>query len=166
MKTKEQWVDELSLMPHPEGGFYKETYRAEDQLDLNAIYPNRYGKRSLSTGIYFLLDKSNFSAFHRIKSDEMWHFYDGDPLVVHMIDDEGNYTSQTIGRDINNGEKLQFVVKGGLWFASEVKNGGEYSLVGCTVSFGFDFQDFELADSRLIEKFPQNELLINRLIRK
>jgi len=165
MKTKEQWVQELGLMPHPEGGFYKETYRAEDQLDLNSIYPSRDGKRSLSTGIYFLLDSENFSAFHRIQSDEMWHFYDGDPLMIHMIDDEGNYSSQSIGRDIRNGEKLQYVVKGGVWFASEVSRGGNYSLVGCTVSFGFDFQDFELADYKLIERFSHHEMLIKRLIR-
>lgn len=166
MKTKEQWVEELDLLPHPEGGFYKETYRAEDQLDLNFIYPSSYGLRSLSTGIYFLLDKANFSAFHRIKSDEMWHFYDGDPLLVHMIDQNGTYSKQAMGRDLANGEKLQFVVKAGVWFASEVKSGGNYSLVGCTVSFGFDFQDFELANKQLIETYPQHAEILSRLIRE
>ena len=164
MKTKEQWIEELELLSHPEGGYYKETYRSADKLELNAIYPDRFGNRSLSTGIYFLLDSKNFSAFHRIKSDEMWHFYDGDPLLIHMIDNMGTYSKQLIGKDIKNGEKLQFVVKGGVWFASEVISGGTFSLVGCTVSYGFDFQDFELADHRLVDISPQNRLLIERLI--
>ena len=144
MKTKMQWIEELDLLPHPEGGYYKETYRSDDEIDLKSIYADRFGKRSLSTGIYFLLDNESFSAFHRIKSDEMWHFYEGDPLIVHMIDSSGHYTKQLVGRDVQNGEKLQFVVKAGVWFASEVIEGGSYSLVGCTVSYDLIFMILNL----------------------
>jgi predicted cupin superfamily sugar epimerase len=119
----------------------------------------------LSTGIYFLIDRGAFSAFHRIKTDEMWHFYAGDSLLIHMIDAQGNYSSQTIGASLAEDEKLQFVVPAGVWFASEVKNGGDYSLVGCTVSPGFDFSDFELANRSLLERFPKHRELLSRLIR-
>jgi predicted cupin superfamily sugar epimerase len=124
------------------------------------------GSRNLSTGIYFLLDSNNFSAFHRIKSDEMWHFYEGDPLVVHMIDLEGKYLRQEIGLDIENGQLPQFVVPAGYWFASEVLEGGEYSFVGCTVSPGFDFNDFELANrNELMKTFPSHATVLHRLCR-
>ncbi len=166
MKTKEEWVKELNLLPHPEGGYYKETYRSKEEIDLVAIGYHESTKRNLSTGIYFLLEKENFSAFHRIKSDEMWHFYAGDPLLIHMLDEEGNYSYQKIGSKPENGEKLQFVVKAGVWFASEVAKGGDYALVGCTVSYGFDFKDFELADKTLIDRYRQHAKLLSRLIRK
>ncbi|MEQ8625194.1 MAG: cupin domain-containing protein [Vicingaceae bacterium] len=158
--TKKQWVEHLQLLPHPEGGFYRETYRSKTKIDLEGV-----GQRNLSTGIYFLLEEGNFSAFHRIKSDEMWHYYAGDPLIVHMIDVDGNYTNQKIGNDFLNNELPQFVVPAGIWFASEVVQGGCFSLVGCTVSFGFDFQDFELADSRFMDKFTSHRDIIKRLIR-
>ena len=90
MKTKEFWIDKLELEKHPEGGYFKETYRSKEELNLSSIDNKLKGKRNLSTGIYFLIEAFNFSAFHRIKSDEMWHFYDGDPLIVHMIDMDGN----------------------------------------------------------------------------
>lgn len=159
MKTKEYWVEKLNLEQHPEGGYFKETYRSEETIEIENIE----GKRNLATGIYFLIDSGNFSAFHRIKSDEMWHFYGGDPLVVHMIDDEGNYIRQTIGADIEKGELLQFVVPANVWFASEVVERGDYSLVGCTVSFGFDFRDFELATAYLSEQYPEHSKIIERL---
>lgn len=158
--TKKEWVKHLQLLPHPEGGFYRETYRSEMKINLE-----EFGERNLSTGIYFLLEQENFSAFHRIKSDEMWHYYAGDPLVVHMIDADGNYSNQKIGNDILNNELPQFVVPAGVWFASEVVQGGDFSLVGCTVAFGFDFQDFELADSTFINKFPTHQKIIERLVR-
>lgn len=158
--TKTEWVNQLQLMPHPEGGFYKETYRSKLKLKVEAL-----GERNLSTGIYFLLEKENFSAFHRIKSDEMWHFYAGGALVLHMIDEEGNYAKQLIGANIQQGEKLQFVVPAGVWFATEVDEGVDFTLVGCTVAFGFDFEDFELADASFSKKFPLHKKIIQRLTR-
>jgi predicted cupin superfamily sugar epimerase len=158
------WIKALQLEPHPEGGYFRETYRSEETIDLQSLDKYKQGRRNLSTGIYFLLEKGSYSAFHRIQSDEMWHFYDGDPLIIHMIDRAGNYSFQVLGRAIEKGEALQFVVPAGVWFASEVAREGAYSLVGCTVSFGFDFQDFELADRKLMEEFPQHENIISRLL--
>ena len=165
MKKKEHWISALGLQSHPEGGYFKETYRSELEFDPKDIGLKIKGKRSLSTGIYFLIESENFSAFHRIKSDEMWHYYGGDPLIVHMIDERGVYAKQLIGNNLDKGEQLQFVVPANVWFASEVKKGGDYSLVGCTVSFGFDFADFELADIELIKKFPQHKRIIERLLK-
>ena len=162
MKEKEYWVKHLGLEPHPEGGFFKETYRSK----LSQSFQGFESNRNVSTGIYFLLESGNFSAFHRIKSDEMWHFYYGDPLRVHIIFEDGTYQFQDIGREPENGMKLQFVVPANCWFASEVKPRGKYSLVGCTVAPRFDFEDFELAGNNLITQFPAHRSIIDRLIRE
>lgn len=161
MKNKNYWIKHLGLEAHPEGGYFAETYRSE----ISSRFAGFSSERSLKTAIYFLIDRGAFSAFHRIKSDEMWHFYAGESLLVHMIDDKGNYRSQAVGRDVENGEKLQFVVPAGCWFASEVKGEGAYALVGCTVSPGFDFADFELAEPSLATRFPEHRDLLKRLIR-
>ncbi len=165
MKSKEYWVEKLDLIEHPEGGYYKETYRSSTAINLSNVDQELSGKRNLATGIYFLLEKENFSAFHRIKSDELWHFYSGDPITIHMISEEGKYLAQDVGGDLEKGEVFQFLVPANTWFASEVKEGREYALVGCTVSFGFDFEDFEMAEKSLIEKYPQHKEILNRLIR-
>lgn len=149
----------LSLEPHPEGGFYRETYRSADCL---ADPGERFsGPRSASTGIYYLLQKGDFSAFHRIRSDEMWHFYEGHPLFIHMLDPVSR-----AARGIRLGEGLcyQAVVPAGMWFAAEPE--GEYSLVGCTVAPGFDFADFEIGGrSDLMGAFPNCRDLVGRLTR-
>ena len=164
MKTIEYWVENLSLLPHPEGGFYKEMYRSKKAIPADIMEEGLTGSRSLSTGIYFLITEGNFSAFHRIKSDEMWHFYNGDPLVVHVIEKDGTYRKLSIGLDLERGQTPQAVVPAGAWFASE--SSGGYSLVGCTVSPGFDFADFELADKdKLSQYFPLHTDLISRLCR-
>lgn len=161
MKNKKYWIDQLKLKAHPEGGYFSETYRSK----IVAEFEGFEGKRNLSTGIYFLIDQGTFSAFHRIKSDEMWHFYAGDALIIHMIDSDCRYCSQVLGSNIESGESLQFVVPAGVWFASEVNANGEFSLVGCTVAPGFDFADFELADNALIDENPQHRELLLRLMR-
>ncbi|MFT6996410.1 MAG: putative cupin superfamily sugar epimerase [Cryomorphaceae bacterium] len=157
-------VDRLDLLPHPEGGYYKETYRS----DLAQLPPNALGikvERNLSTAIYFLLTKGSFSAFHRIKQDELWHHYLGDPIAVHTISPEGEYAKLLLGKDLAKGEFPQHMVKGGTWFASESL--GEYSLAGCTVAPGFDFADFELPPRKLLlDRFPQHSEIILRLTRK
>jgi uncharacterized protein len=159
MKSFDYWVKAYEMNQHPEGGFYKEIYRSENSLTTN------YGaSRSLMTSIYFLITKGNFSAFHRIKSDELWSYHYGDALAVHIIDPDGNYSILKIGSDVENGEQLQGIVPAGSWFASEVLDGGNYSLVGCVVAPGFDFEDFELAKkSQLTQLFPQHDLVIEKL---
>lgn len=164
MLNLEEIVQQLDLQPHPEGGYFKETYRSSGSISSNDLGDQYEGQRNYSTCIYFLLTAENFSAFHRIKQDEIWHFYDGSPIQLHMIDPEGNYSKQLIGRDLRNGELPQFVVPGGYWFASEVSEGGSFSFTGCTVAPGFSFEDFDLPSRKELTKmFPQHREVINRM---
>ena len=165
MRTPEHYVEHLGMQAHPEGGWYKETYRSKDAIP-SSVLDEFGGDRSFSTGIYFLLTKENFSAFHRIKSDEMWHFYDGDGLTVHEIRANGDYIEHKLGLDLEKGEQPQLVIVANSWFASEVKKGGNWCLVGCTVSPGFDFKDFELAEREsLIQQYPDHVERITQLTR-
>lgn len=160
----QQIVDKLNLLPHPEGGFYRETYRCKDIIPQSVLGDNFGSDRNVSTCIYFMLVSGNFSAFHRIKQDEFWHFYRGSALLLYMISPEGKLSTVKIGGDILNGEIPQFVVPAGYWFAAEVAAENSYSLVGCTVAPGFDFADFELADvNKLCEMFPEHKEIIKRL---
>lgn len=165
MRTPAFYVDHLGMQRHPEGGWYKETYRSDGVVP-GSVLADFDGDRSFATGIYFLLTEANFSAFHRIKSDEMWHFYDGDGLYVHEIRPNGHYIHHKLGLDLQNGEQPQLVISANSWFASEVKEGGNCCLVGCTVSPGFDFEDFELAErDQLLAAYPQCANIITRLTR-
>lgn len=160
------WVQQLGLLPHPEGGFFKEVYRASETIPQNAL-PERFtGERNFSTSIYFLLTADTFSAFHRIKQDELWHFYDGTPLTIHRITSEGKYLSHQLGRNPMNNESLQLVVPAGDWFAASVTDQTDsenFSLVGCTVAPGFDFADFEMPDCQILtELFPKHNKTIKQ----
>ena len=154
--------EKLDLQPHPEGGFYKETYRSEGIIENQALPESYQGDRNYSTCIYFMLISGNFSAFHRIHQDEIWHFYEGSPVELHTLSEQGEHKQHIIGSDVLEGEVPQLVVPGGHWFASKVIHPDHYSLVGCTVSPGFDFSDFELAvRSELTKTFPQHSGLID-----
>lgn len=164
--TVETLVKELELLPHPEGGFYKETYRSKGVISNSCLSPDFKGDRNMATGIYFLIEKGNFSALHKIKSDETWHFYYGDALEVIEINEHGKLTTTQIGNNLQNGETFQYTVKANTWFGSRVSSNGNFSLVGCTVYPGFDFNDFELADRDiLINTFPHLKNLITELTR-
>jgi len=128
-------VTTLHMLPHPEGGFYKETYRSKGVIPKESMQEEFSGDRNYSTGIYFLLTSENFSAFHRIKQDEMWHFYGGNSLYVHVISPEGIYTRHTVGMKLDEGELPQLVVPAGCWFASSVKDAKGYSLyrINCKI---------------------------------
>ena len=162
--TIQTYITQLNLQPHPEGGWYNETYRSNERAD---NLPARFtGARNFCTAIYFLLPGNSFSAFHRIKSDEMWHFYDGDMLEVFVIDEQGALHIISLGKDVSKGQVFQAVVKRGQWFASRCAVANGFSLVGCTVSPGFDFEDFEMADGgKLTEEYPQHRALIGELTR-
>ncbi len=160
------WIQELELQPHPEGGYYRQTYRADTILAKQALPRDFTGPRPASTAIYFLLEGKDFSAFHRLRSDELWHFHLGAPLTVHVINPEGCYTKIPVGSNHDAGEAFQAVVRAGCWFASQVCDPSSYALVGCTVAPGFDFQDFELARRKeLVAKYPQHRKLIEELTR-
>jgi predicted cupin superfamily sugar epimerase len=156
-------VEKFQLQPHPEGGYYAETYRSAEAIQ-HASLPSRFtGDRSYSTAIYFLLPSGALSALHRIQSDEVWHFYSGDPLELVMISPDGESKTILIGNDPRQGHFFQFVVPAGHWFASRcVVPAGGHSFVGCTVAPGFDFSDFEMAErNKLKDEFPQHSELID-----
>jgi predicted cupin superfamily sugar epimerase len=155
----EKLINQLGLIPHPEGGFYKETYRSiETCIDET---------RNLKTAIYFLLRSEDVSHFHRIKSDEIWYFHAGSPLVVHSIDTNGNYFEQKVGINLLEGELPQYLVPKNTIFGSSVLEKNSFSLVSCSVSPGFDFEDFELFKrDELIEKYPRYKDIITRLTLK
>jgi uncharacterized protein len=159
-------IDYLHLMPHPEGGYFREAYRATGSIPRKVLPTGFTGDRNFSTAIYFLLEKGDFSAFHRIRSDECWHFYEGGTLLIHVIAENGRYQCIRLGRNLQEGDVFQVVVPAGAWFASEPAEGSAFSLVGCTVAPGFDFEDFEMAKGQsLAENFPDHHTLIRRLCR-
>lgn len=164
--TVQELVKKLELLPHPEGGYYKETYRSSGEIARKALPEEFGGDRNFATAIYFLIEKSNFSALHRIKSDETWHFYYGDALEVVELSEEGKLRKTLVGSDLQKGHVFQYTVKAGTWFGSRVVSGGEFSLVGCTVAPGFDFEDFEMGERiTLIGKFPANSKIITEMTR-
>jgi predicted cupin superfamily sugar epimerase len=163
----QHWIEHLGLQPHPEGGYYRETYRAALRLSQAAL-PGFAGDRAASTAIYFLLAGEQFSAFHRIRSDEMWHFYAGSALLVHVITAAGEYRQIVLGSQAEP-EQFQAIVPAGCWFGSSLRETGResYALVGCTVAPGFDFADFEMAKrSDLLTEYPQHRGIIERLTRE
>jgi uncharacterized protein len=166
MTTAGQLIKEYDLQPHPEGGWYKETYRSKELLAANVL-PQRFsGDRFFSTAIYFLLEQGNFSAFHRIKSDECWHFYTGHPLWVYVIQPNGLLDIIELGSDISKGQLFQYVVPANCWFASKPAAGSSFCFVGCTVAPGFDFADFELAEKHVLSNlYPQYASVIKELCR-
>ncbi len=156
----------LELLDHPEGGYYRETYRSKGRISAKELSPAFAGDRNYSTAIYFLLTSDNFSAFHRIRQDEVWHFYEGSNIVLHLLKPDGSYEKVILGPDIAKGQHLQYVVEAGTWFASEVEASNSYALAGCTVAPGFDFEDFEMAQAReLLAQYPACKDLITRLCR-
>lgn len=160
------WIEKLQLIAHPEGGYYRETYRSELSFARPALPPQFTGARLASTAIYFLLEGENFSAFHRLRSDELWHFYAGSAITVHVIEPGGACSEIHLGSDPDGGEVLQAVVKAGRWFASRVRDPQAFGLAGCTVAPGFDFEDFELGKrSELVRLYPQHRTLIEKLTR-
>lgn len=164
MQTAAYYINKLKLTRHVEGGSFAETYRSSLVLPNAAIGNAFKGSCNASTAIYFLLEHNQFSAFHRIASDEMWHFYTGNVLSIYDIDEHGQLTVHQLGNNLEAGETFQCVIKAGHWFASrcEVENG--FSLVGCTVAPGFDFKDFELADRKMLtELYPAHASIIKTL---
>ncbi len=152
-----RWVQALRLAPHPEGGFFRETYRSALTV----------GDRNVSTAIYFLITRGNFSALHRIASDELWHFHAGQALEIVTIDDQGTRCDLRLGIDLERRERPQHQVLAGAWFGARlVDPAASYALVSCTVAPGFDFDDFELADRmRLTQRYPQHAAVIAELTR-
>ena len=171
--SAEAWIARLAMRPHPEGGYYAETYRAPHlvrpvQGGHEAMLASGQGEKSraASSAIYFLLIGSQISALHRIRSDELWHFYSGSALTVSAIDPEGELTHYQLGTDFEAGERFQHCVPAGCWFGARLRQPAPdaYALVGCTVAPAFDFADFELAERHaLLGLYPQHAALIGSL---
>ncbi len=158
--TAQEIIKHLQLTAHPEGGYYTETYRCAE-----AILNRNGDQRNTNTAIYFLLNDNDVSNLHRIQSDELWFFHQGEPLEIVMIED-GISSSIVLGNNLQKGEVPQAMIPANMWFGSKLKNSKGYALVSCTVAPGFDFRDFELADrNQLLSEFPHLQLLITAFTR-
>ena len=161
--TSENWINKLNLTPHPEGGYFKEIYRSAEFIKADGL-PSRYNSdRTFGTSIYFLLEGNQFSTFHKLKSDETWHFYDGCAITIYLINPDGRLSTVTLGKSLDASTVLQFTIPQNTWFAAKPNINNSFSLVGCSVYPGFDFEDFEMGkQSELIRMFPKHETLIKQ----
>ena len=161
----EEIIELLGLQPHPEeGGYFVETYKCQEVIPTKAL-PHRYvSKRSYGTAIFYLLTPDTFSQLHRLESDEIFHFYLGDPVTMLQLHPDGSTNVVTLGQDIRSGQQLQVVVPRGTWQGSLLNEGGDFALLGCTVAPGFEYSDYE-SGSRgdLLKEYPEQEELITRL---
>lgn len=161
MDRAEQLIASLELLAHPEGGYFKEVYRSHETVAKDGLASRYSGGRSISTSIYFLLTGDNKSHFHKVLSDETWHFYEGSTIKLHIISQQGNYQSVLVGPNLQDGDAYQYTVLANQWFAAEVVDKSSYGLVGCTVAPGFDFDDFQLASKEfLLQLCPSQEEII------
>jgi len=159
-------IRHFDLQPHPEGGYFRQTYRSSGVIRQSALPPAFGGDRAYATMIYYLLPKGAKSHLHRLQSDEMWHFYLGGPMHVAQLNAGGREETVTLGSDVTRGEQLQYVAPAGTWFGAYPAEGTEYSLVGCTVAPGFEFSDFELARREvMLREFPDAKRIIEMLTR-
>lgn len=160
--TKEEIIKYLNLSPHPEGGWYRQVYHSKTTIP-SSLDQQRY----FYTSIYFLLDYSSPSHFHRLKHDEIWYYHGGTPIDIHIISSTGTYSKIVLGNDLSQGEHLQYMVPAGSIFGSEVNTHDNYSLVSCAVSPGFDYQDFEIfTQQQLLAKYPKYHNIIKKLAYK
>jgi predicted cupin superfamily sugar epimerase len=162
--SADQWIEHLELSAHPEGGYFRETYRAHEVIPQGALPARFAGDRAYGTSIYFLLKSGEISALHRIASDEIWHFYAGTALIISVIDATGVHTDLRLGANPESGESFQHVVPAGCWFGAHVDAQDSFALVGCTVAPGFDFNEFAMGKrEKLLEMYPQHGKVIEQL---
>jgi len=164
--TESDLVKNYHLLPHPEGGFYKETYRSAEHIQEECLPLRYHGERLFSTAIYYLLGAGQFSAFHRIQSDETWHFYTGSALNIYVLSPDGGFELITMGNKLDFGQVFQATIKAGYWFAAQPTDPEGFSFLGCTVAPGFDFEDFELGTvEELLSHYPEQETMIRQFCR-
>ncbi|MBB6715512.1 cupin domain-containing protein [Clostridium gasigenes] len=166
MFTANYFIEKLQMNAHPEGGYYKECFASSENISSRDLTTKFEGERILWTSIYFLLRDGELSNFHRLKSDEMWYYHSGSALTIYMISPDGILTTSQLGLDIEKGEVPQVLVPKNYIFGSAMNNEG-YALVGCMVSPGFDFKDFELFErSDLLNRYPTHKDVIIKLTRE
>lgn len=162
----EFYIKQLNLEEHPEGGYFRETYRSDGIFastgpGRDTSFPEN---RNYATAIYFLLKGHQFSRFHRIRSDEIWHFYAGTSATIQIIHPDSLYEAKVLGPNVDQGQAFQVVVPAKSWFGVSVDNPSGFLLAGCTVSPGFDFRDFEMPEAyQLKQAFPEHADIIDRL---
>lgn len=165
-QNAQYYVSKLGMNPHPEGGYYKRTFESEERITDKELTVNFDDQRKLYTSIYFLLTSNDVSHFHRLKSDELWYYHAGSPLTIHIIHENGEYEEIKLGLNLDKGEVPQARVRKNSIFGSSVVNEDEdaFSLVGCMVSPGFEFKDFELfTQDELMSKYPERKEIIKKL---
>lgn len=159
-KKAAHYIEKLGLEKHPEGGYYREIYRAGEIFFTETIPAKKLNKKNISTSIYYLLNQKDKSLFHRLKSDEIWHHYDGCDIKLYIITAEGRLNEVMLGK---KSRIFQYVIPAGNWFAAELSDKTSFALIGCTVSPGFDFDDFEIGKrEELLKKYPDLKKVINR----
>lgn len=164
MNEAAYWIDHLHLLPHPEGGFFKESYRCPGLISQASLPENFKGDRNVSTAIYFLLRSEDRSAFHKILSDEVWHFYAGSSILIYTLDQRAGLKTHRLGLNLKKGDMPQVVIPANTWFGSLVEDQNSFGLAGCTVAPGFDFRDFQMAQrADLLADFPKFSEVIERL---
>jgi len=165
MPTPEEIIERLGLQPHPrEGGYFVETYRATESIPRSGL-PARYStERNYSTAIYYLLTANTFSEMHRLPTDEVFHFYLGDPVTMLRLFPDGSSERIVLGSDVLSGQKPQVVVPQNVWQGTILNEGGEFALLGCTVAPGFDYADYESGErEKLVTEYPDEKEWIERL---
>jgi predicted cupin superfamily sugar epimerase len=160
-KNAQYWIERLELVRHIEGGFYRQIYASKKQC-------KEHGNRDLATCIFYLLDGNDFSAFHKINGDEIWHFFIGSSLTIYILNEKDSKLKIVkLGKDWDKGENLQVIINEGNWFAAEVNDKSAFTLVGCTVIPGFEFKNFKLAEKKsLLLKFPSYKRIIEKLAKE
>lgn len=166
-KNARYWIARLNLVEHPEGGYFAPAFRSSERVGRESL-PDRFtGERAVVSSIYYLLEAGQFSTFHRMKSVEIWNFYEGSPLAIHILTPEGTLFERRLGRDIEKGEVPQLAIEPGNWFAAELCGPDEFALTGCVVAPGFEYEDMELAARPdLLALYPEHGELISRLTRE
>jgi predicted cupin superfamily sugar epimerase len=160
----EYYIEKLGLLPHPEGGFFKETYRSSGSIKSDCLPAGYKSGRNFSTLIYYMLAGSNISAFHKLKSDEIWHFYDGSPVKIIRINENRELKETLLGKDLTKGETFQAVIPKNSWFGAELADKNSFGLIGCTVSPGFEYEDLAIGKrDELIKQFPEYRTVIEKL---
>ncbi|MBM4158449.1 MAG: cupin domain-containing protein [Ignavibacteria bacterium] len=156
-------IRKLKLIKHPEGGYYSEVHRSAEII-LPECLPRRYKtKRNYITSIFYMLEGTDYSAFHFLKTDELWHFYEGFPVTIYIINKDGKLTKIILGNNLYKGEKHFYVTQRGTWYALALNNPESYALLGCTLSPGFEYEDMKFGKKTdLIKKFPRHKLLIRK----
>ncbi|MCB5263089.1 MAG: cupin domain-containing protein [Candidatus Cloacimonetes bacterium] len=168
MRDYRSIIERLNLLPHPEGGYYRRNWQSVLQAETHGVSGEvLHNLRSIGSSILFLLPSTQVSIWHRIACDEMWHFYHGSSLTLHLLGTASGYSKHVLGLDLEHGEFPQFIIPRGTWFCAEVVEEASFTFCGCTLWPSFSYADFELAQQgELLAEFPDHKDMINSIFAK